>query len=115
MAYERIFLTFLNGGGKWIRLFFYADYYDKKAYIGDVIYSAGIFAVRLLNQYYKSYAAACISVFKANNLTVQQELEQGYINPSNFVNCNEEIQSILKTPSSLQPFSLITVRVYYEG
>lgn len=89
--------------------FFHADYRDGRVHIGGKAYPAGTFATHLLNQYYKNDTAARISVFKANNLTVQRELEQGYINPSDFVKCNEEIQNILKALPFLQPFSLLDI------
>lgn len=89
--------------------FFQADYRDGRVHIGDKIYPAGTFATHLLNQYYENDTAARISVFKANNLSVQRKLKQGYINPSDFVKCNEEIQNILKTLPFLQPFSLLDI------
>lgn len=89
--------------------FFQADYRDGRVHIGDKIYPAGTFATHLLNQYYENDTAARISVFKANNLSVQRKLKQGYINPSDFVKCNEEIQNILKILPFLQPFSLLDI------
>lgn len=89
--------------------FFQADYRDGRVHIGDKIYPTGTFATHLLNQYYENDTAARISVFKFNNLSVQRKFEQGYINPSDFVKCNEEIQNILKTLPTLQPFSMLDI------
>lgn len=87
--------------------FFNADYRDGRVHIGGKSYAAGTFAVLLLNQYFENDTAARIAVYKANNLTVQRELEQGYINPSDFFKCKDEIQAVLKTLSTVKPFSML--------
>ncbi len=87
--------------------FFSADYRDGRVYIGGKNYPAGTFAMNLLNQYYENDTAARIAVFKMYNLAVLRKLEQGYINPSNFVKCREEISNILKTLPILKPFSML--------
>ena len=89
--------------------FFNADYRDGRVHIGGKTYPAGTFATHLLNQYYENDTAARIAVFKQNILAVQRELEQGYINPADFAKCSEEISAILKTLSSLQPFSMLQI------
>ncbi len=87
--------------------FFSADYRDVRVHIGGKSYPAGTFAMNLLNQYYENDIAARIAVFKMYNLAVIRELEQGYINPSDFVNCREEISNILNTLPTLKPFSML--------
>lgn len=89
--------------------FFNADYRDGRVHIGGKAYPAGTFATHLLNQYYENDTAARIAVFKQNILAVQRELEQGYINPADFAKCSEEISVILKTLSTLQPFSMLQI------
>ena len=89
--------------------FFNADYRDGRVHIGGKAYPAGTFATHLLNQYYENDTAARIAVFKQNILAVQRELEQGYINPADFAKCSEEISVILKTLSTLQPFSMLRI------
>lgn len=87
--------------------FFSADYRDVRVHIGGKSYPAGTFAMNLLNQYYENDTAARIAVFKQYNWAVIQKLEQGYINPSDFVKCKEEISNILKTLPILKPFSML--------
>lgn len=87
--------------------FFNADYRDGRVHIGSKAYPAGTFATHLLNQYYENDTAARIAVFKQYILAVLRELEQGYINPDDFAKCSKEIGVILKTLSSLQPFSML--------
>ncbi len=89
--------------------FFHANYRDGRVHIGGKTYPAGTFATYLLNRYYENDTAARIAVFKQNILAVQRELEQGYINHSNFVKCSEETAAILKTLSALQPFSMLQI------
>ena len=87
--------------------FFCADYRDGRVHIGGKSYPAGTFAMNLLNQYYENDTAARIAVFKQYNWAVIQKLEQGYINPSDFVKFREEISNILKTLPKLKPFSML--------
>lgn len=89
--------------------FFNADYRDGRVHIGGKSYAAGTFAVHLLNQYYENDTAARIAVFKQNLLAVQHELEQGYLDPANFVRCNDDIQHILDTLYKLQPFAMLDI------
>ena len=89
--------------------FFNADYRDGRVHIGGKSYAAGTFAVHLLNQYYENDTAARIAVFKQYILAVQRELEQGYINPTDFIRCGDEICSILKTLPTLKPFSMLDI------
>lgn len=87
--------------------FFNADYRDGRVHIGGKAYPAGTFATHLLNQYYENDTATRIAVFKQYILAVLRELEQGYMNPTDFVKCGEEICPILKALSALQPFSIL--------
>jgi hypothetical protein len=89
--------------------FFNADYRDGRVHIGGKVYPSGIFATHLLNQYYENDTAARIGVFKQYILAVQRELEQGYINPSEFIRCSDDICSILKTLTTLKPFSMLDI------
>lgn len=87
--------------------FFHADYRDGRVHIGGKNYPAGTFAVHLLNQYYENDTAARIAVFKQYNWAVLRELDQGYINPNDFVKCRDEICNILNTLPTLKPFSML--------
>lgn len=87
--------------------FFSADYRDGRVHIGGKNYPAGTFATHLLNQYYKDDTAIRIAVFKQYNWAVIQKLEQGYLNPSDFLKCKDEISYILKTLPALKPFSML--------
>lgn len=89
--------------------FFNADYRDGRVHIGGKSYAAGTFATHLLNQYYENDTAAHIAVFKQYILSVQREIEQGYINPTDFTKCSEEISAILNALSDLQPFSMLQI------
>ena len=77
--------------------YFTAVYRDGRVHIGNKSYAAGVYAVHLLNQYYKNDTAARIAVYKQYILQVRRQLEIGYLNESDFEKAGEEIQSILKT------------------
>lgn len=89
--------------------FFYADFRDGRVHLSGKSYPAGFFAQYLLNHYYHNDTAARIAAFINFNLTVQNQLTQGYLNASDFCACNGEIQNILKTLSSLCPFTLLDI------
>ena len=84
--------------------YFAAVYRDGRVHIGNKSYAAGVYAVHLLNQYYKNDTAARIAVYKQYILQVRRQLEIGYLNESDFEKAGEEIQSILKTLPKLKPF-----------
>lgn len=74
-------------------------------HIGGKSYPAGIFAVHLLNQYYKDDTAAKIAVFRQNNWNVQEQLCAGCLNETDFIKAGKEILTILQTLPKLKPFS----------
>ncbi|HCA28144.1 MAG TPA: hypothetical protein DEP23_00445 [Ruminococcaceae bacterium] len=87
--------------------FFSAAYRDGRVLIGGKGYPAGIYAVHLLNQYYKDDTAAKIAVYKQYNILVSDMLRKGYLNPSDFLNSGIEILRILETLPKLHPFSML--------
>ena len=89
--------------------YFTAVYRDGRVHIGNKSYAAGVYAVHLLNQYYKNDTAARIAVYKQYILQVRRQLEIGYLNESDFKKAGEEIQSILKTLPKLKPFDTLDV------
>ena len=78
-------------------------------HIGNKSYAAGVYAVHLLNQYYKNDTAARIAVYKQYILQVRRQLEIGYLNESDFEKAGEEIQSVLNTLPKLKPFDTLDV------
>ena len=93
--------------------YFAAVYRDGRVHIGNKSYAAGVYAVHLLNQYYKNDTAARIAVYKQYILQVRRQLEIGYLNESDFEKAGEEIQSILKTLPKLKPFDTIERLITY--
>ena len=89
--------------------YFTAVYRDGRVHIGNKSYAAGVYAVHLLNQYYKNDTAARIAVYKQYILQVRRQLEIGYLNESDFEKAGEEIQSILNTLPKLKPFDTLDV------
>ena len=89
--------------------YFTAVYRDGRVHIGNKSYAAGVYAVHLLNQYYKNDTAARIAVYKQYILQVRRQLEIGYLNETDFEKAGEEIQSILKTLPKLKPFDTLDV------
>lgn len=89
--------------------YFTAVYRDGRVHIGNKSYAAGVYAVYLLNQYYKNDTAARIAVYKQYILQVRRQLEIGYLNETDFEKAGEEIQSIMKTLPKLKPFDTLDV------
>ena len=89
--------------------FLTAVYRDGRVYIANKSYAAGVYAVHLLNQYYKNDTAARIAVYKKYILQVRRQLEIGYLNESDFEKAGEETQGILKTLPKLKPFDTLDV------
>ena len=89
--------------------YFAAVYRDGRVHIANKSYAAGVYAVHLLNQYYKNDTAARIAVYKQYILQVRRQLEIGYLNESDFEKAGEETQSILKTLPKLKPFDTLDV------
>lgn len=89
--------------------YFTAVYRDGRVHIVNKSYAAGVYAVHLLNQYYKNDTAARIAVYKQYILQVRRQLEIGYLNETDFEKAGEEIQSILETLPKLKPFDTLDV------
>ena len=87
--------------------YFTAVYRDGRVYIANKSYAAAVYAVHLLNQYYKNDTAARIAVYKQYILQVRRQLEIGYLNESDFEKAGEEIQSVLNTLPKLKPFDTL--------
>ena len=96
---------------------FKADYRDGRVYVGGKVYAAGLFATYLLNQYYLNDTAARIAVFSDDvNYNVIRQLENGYLNISEFVSTGRNVLEAMKSLPKLHPFdtldnSAITDRV----
>ncbi len=89
--------------------FFTADYRDGYAYIAGKRYTAGSFAVQLLNQFYVNDTGARIIVFRQSNREVQEELSLGYIYERKFQDAGMECQYILQTLDKIRPFNLFDI------
>ena len=91
------------------KLFFSADYRDGRVRIGSKTYSAGYYCVHLLNQYYKDDTAARISVFTNRNWQLQEQLNAGYLNASDFTKADDEICNIFQALPWLKPFDALDI------
>ncbi len=88
-----------------ISSFFTADYRDGRVIFGGKSYAAGIFAVHLLNRFYIDDTAARISVFRDSlNLHILRQLQDGYLNISDFVKAGYNTLQSLKALPKLKPF-----------
>ena len=87
---------------------FKADYRDGRVYVGGKVYAAGLFATHLLNRFYLNDTAARIAVFsdEVNNNIVLQ-LENGYLNISEFVSTGRNILEAMKSLPKLHPFDTL--------
>lgn len=87
---------------------FKADYRDGRVYVGGKVYAAGLFATHLLNRFYLNDTAARIAVFsdEVNNNIVRQ-LENGYLNISEFVSTGRNILEAMKSLPKLHPFDTL--------
>ena len=87
---------------------FRADYRDGRVYVGGKVYAAGLFATHLLNQYYLNDTAARIAVFSDDvNYNVIRQLENGYLNISEFVSTGRNVLEAMKSLPKLHPFDLL--------
>ena len=101
----------MRGGGNMnAKLFFSADYRDGSVRIGSKTYSAGYYCVHLLNQYYKDDTAARISVFTNRNWQLQEQLNAGYLNASDFAKAGDEICNIFHVLPWLKPFDALDIK-----
>lgn len=88
-----------------ISSFFTADYRDGRVIFGGKHYPAGIFAVHLLNQFYINDTAARIAVFRDGlNFHILRQLQDGYLNISDFVKTGANTLQALKALPKLKPF-----------
>lgn len=88
-----------------ISSFFTADYRDGRVIFGGKHYPAGMFAVHLLNQFYINDTAARIAVFRDGlNFHILQQLQDGYLNISDFVKTGANTLQSLKVLPKLKPF-----------
>ena len=88
-----------------ISSFFAADYRDGRVIFGGKHYPAGIFAVHLLNQFYINDTAARIAVFRDElNFHILRQLQDGYLNISDFVKTGANTLQSLKALPKLKPF-----------
>lgn len=88
-----------------ISSFFTADYRDGRVIFDGKHYPAGIFAVHLLNQFYINDTAARIAVFRDGlNFHILQQLQNGYLNISDFVKTGANTLQSLKALPKLKPF-----------
>lgn len=84
---------------------FTADYRDGRVIFGGKHYPAGMFAVHLLNQFYINDTAARIAVFRDGlNFHILQQLQDGYLNISDFVKTGANTLQSLKVLPKLKPF-----------
>lgn len=88
-----------------ISSFFTADYRDGRVIFGGKHYPAGMFAVHLLNQFYINDTAARIAVFRDGlNFHILRQLQDGYLNISDFVKTGANTLQSLKVLPKLKPF-----------
>lgn len=87
---------------------FSADYRDGRVYAGGKVYAAGVFAAHLLNQYYLNDTAARISVYSDNiNFNIVRQLENEYLNISEFVSTGSNVLEAMKALPQLHPFDTL--------
>lgn len=88
-----------------ISSFFTADYRDGRVIFGGKHYPAGMFAVHLLNQFYINDTAARIAVFRDGlNFHILRQLQDDYLNISDFVKTGANTLQSFKTLPKLKPF-----------
>ena len=88
-----------------ISSFFTADYRDGRVIFGGKHYPAGMFAVHLLNQFYINDTTARIAVFRDGlNFHILRQLQDDYLNISDFVKTGANTLQSFKTLPKLKPF-----------
>ena len=88
-----------------ISSFFTADYRDGRVIFGGKHYPAGMFAVHLLNQFYINDTTARIAVFRDGlNFHILRQLQDDYLNISDFVKTGTNTLQSFKTLPKLKPF-----------
>ena len=90
--------------------YFTADYRDGRVYLGGKSRDAGYYAAQLLNQYYLNDTAARISVYSDNiNFNIVHQLENGYLNISEYVSTGRNVLEALKALPQLHPFDTLDI------
>ena len=90
--------------------YFTADYRDGRVYLGGKSRDAGYYAAQLLNQYYLNDTAARISVYSDNiNFNIVRQLENGYLNISEYVSTGRNVLEALKALPQLHPFDTLDI------
>lgn len=88
-----------------ISSFFTADYRDGRVIFGGKHYPAGMFAVHLLNQFYINDTTARIAVFRDGlNFHILRQLQDDYLNISDFVKTGTNTLQSIKSLPKLKPF-----------
>ena len=90
--------------------FFTADYRDGRVIFGGKSYPAGVFASHLLNQFYINDTAARIAVFRDDlNYHILKQLNDGYLNVTEFVKTGANTLEALKELPKLRPFDGLNI------
>ncbi len=85
--------------------FFTADYRDGRVLFDGKSYPAGVFATHLLGKFYINDTAARIAVFRDElNFHILRQLQDGYLNISDFVKTGANTLQSLKALPKLKPF-----------
>ena len=93
-----------------ISSFFTADYRDGRVIFGGKSYPAGVFATHLLNQFYINDIAARIAVFRDElNYHILEQLNDGYLNITEFVKTGSNTLEALKVLPKLRPFDGLNI------
>ena len=88
-----------------ISAFFTADYRDGRVVFVGKSYPAGVFATHLLGQFYINDTAARIAVFRDDlNYHILKQLNDGYLNVTEFVKTGANTLEALKALPKLRPF-----------
>ena len=93
-----------------ISSFFTADYRDGRVVFVGKSYPAGVFATHLLNQFYINDNAARIAVFRDElNYHILEQLNDGYLNITEFVKTGANTLEALKALPKLRPFDGLNI------
>ena len=93
-----------------ISSFFTADYRDGRVVFVGKSYPAGVFATHLLGQFYINDTAARIAVFRDDlNYHILKQLNDGYLNVTEFVKTGANTLEALKALPKLRPFDGLNI------
>lgn len=96
--------------------FFSADFRNGYVTISDKEYSAGYFAMQLLNTYYDNDTAARIGVYTdCVNFRIINQIECGYLNTSEFVKTGKNLLEASKQFKKLRPFDLLDINSFQKS